>query len=160
MEANGIEELTGTLKWDPVLRKESADSGCDFVPLNGSVVSPDRGWSMAGSVADQVAAHAARNRELVALIVKKGADPTARRTIDLHFWAPDELSARRLTDALREFGLDKVVSNQTEADPSLWSVEGQILASVDYVVAEFFVERLVTLAAFHEADFDGWGTSL
>ena len=115
---------------------------------------------MAGSVADQVAAHAARNRELVTLIVKKGADPTARRTIDLHFWAPDELSARRLIEALREFGLDKVVSNQTEADASVWNVEGQILASVDYVVAELFVERLVTLAAAHEADFDGWGTSL
>ena len=115
---------------------------------------------MADSVADQVASHAARNRELVALIMKKGADTTERRTIDLHFWAPDELSARRLTDALREFGLDKVVSNQTKADPSLWNVEGQILASVDYVVAEFFVERLVTLAAAHEADVDGWGTSL
>ena len=115
---------------------------------------------MADSVADQVAAHAARNRELVALIVKKGGDLTSRRAIDLHFWAPHELSARRLADALREFGLDKVTSNQTETDPSLWNVEGAILASVDDVVADAFVERLVTMAAAHDADFDGWGTHL
>jgi regulator of RNase E activity RraB len=115
---------------------------------------------MADSVADQVAAHAARNRKLVALIVKKGADRTARRAIDLHFWAPDELSARRLADALREVGVDKVASNQTEADPSLWNVEGEISASVDDVVADAFVERFVTLAAAHGADFDGWGTAL
>lgn len=115
---------------------------------------------MADDVADRVAAHAARNRELVALIVTKGGDVTARRTINLHFWAAGEPSATRLADALRELGLDNVTSNQTDADPALWNVEGELRASVDDVVAHAFVERLVTLAAAHEADFDGWGTAL
>jgi regulator of RNase E activity RraB len=115
---------------------------------------------MADSVASSVAAHAARNRELVTLISRKGGDLTARRVIDLHFWAPDEGSAGRLADALRAFGVGEVVSNRVESDSSLWNVEGQILASVDQVVADDFVECLVSLARAHQADFDGWGTSL
>jgi hypothetical protein len=115
---------------------------------------------MPDSVVNSAAAHAARNRELVALISKKGGDLTVRRVIDLHFWAPDEGSAERLADALRACGVGEVISNRTESDSSLWNVEGQILASVDQVVADDFVERLVSLAGSHRSDFDGWGTSL
>ena len=115
---------------------------------------------MPDNVASSIAAHAARNRELVALISKEGGDLTARRVIDLHFWAPDEVSAEKLTDALRALGVGEVVSSQSDSDPSLWNVEGQILASVDDVVADEFVERLVSLARAHGSDFDGWGTSL
>src|SRR6516162_1442777 len=101
---------------------------------------------MPDSVVNSAAAHAARNRELVALISKKGGDLAARRVIDLHFWAHDEGTAERLADALRAFGVGEVVSDQTESGSSLWNVEGQILASVNEVVAGEFVERLVSLA--------------
>ncbi len=115
---------------------------------------------MRDSVAEQVTGHATRNQELITLIVRKGGDLAARRLIDLHFWAPDEESAGRLVEALREFGVGKVVSNQTESAPSLWNVEGQIPASVDQVVADAFVEDLVSLAVAHGSEFDGWGTQL
>jgi len=115
---------------------------------------------MPDSVSSSVAAHAARNRDLVALISKKGGDLTARRVIDLHFWSPDKTSAGRLTHALREFGVDQIKSNQSKSDPSLWNVEGQILASVNEVVADEFVHRLVSLAVANRSVFDGWGTSL
>ena len=59
--------------------------------------------------ASSVAAHAARNRELVALISKKGGDLAARRVIDLHFWAHDDAKklARGLKAALEHVNLAK-----------------------------------------------------
>src|SRR5262245_56174894 len=97
------------------------------IPAGGTPAtnpSGRHGGPMPDRVASSVAAHAARNRELVALISKKGGDLAARRVIDLHFSAPDEASARVLAGALRAFGVGEVVSNRPESDSSLWSLEG------------------------------------
>ena len=107
-----------------------------------------------------LAGHEARNRELVALITRKGGNLEVDRTVDLHFWAHDAARAEALAQALRECGLSNVIARVSAKDAAVWNVEGQIVRSVLQVVEPRFVERFAMLAASHHADFDGWGTSL
>jgi regulator of RNase E activity RraB len=107
---------------------------------------------------EQVRAHHARNRELVELIRREGGDLDVQRTIDLHFWAPDEPSADELSVALQDLGSSEVAVDP--ADPSSWSVETLFLGAITQIVAESMVERLVALAIEHGCVFDGWGTEL
>ena len=108
---------------------------------------------------DVIAGHVARNRNLCKLLESKGADLTAKRTIDLHFWADGELAAQRLADVLRGRGWSHVEINPTE-DGSVWNVELHIEASVLEVVDHGFVEAIAGLAIDNQGQFDGWGTSV
>ena len=106
-----------------------------------------------------VAGHVVRNRELCKLIESKGTNLTAKRTIDLHFWADGQLAAHRLANALRERGWSHVEFNPTEND-NIWNVEVHIEASVIDIVDHGFTEDIARLAMDNQSEFDGWGTSL
>jgi len=110
------------------------------------------------SLEDVVAGHIARNQGLCKLIESKGADLAVARTIDLLFWADDELAAHRLAAALRNRGYGKVTLGPT--DDEIWSVEVEINASVAEVVENGFTEQLAQLAMDNRGEFDGWGTSV
>jgi len=111
-------------------------------------------------ISDIVAQHAARNQELVALISRKGGNLQIERTVDLHFWAFNETDATGLAEALRARGLSNVISRVSAKDPAVWNVEGQVVGSLLQVTEARFVEELARVAVAHNADFDGWGTSL
>jgi len=103
--------------------------------------------------------HTARNRELKNLISSKGVALDDRRLIDLHFWAMNERAAENLATALNQAGYPVTVKSKVEGCDQ-WNVESQIETSPIAVTAQFFVESLVRLAATHESEFDGWGTSI
>jgi len=107
-----------------------------------------------------IQSHLARNRELKKLITSRGVDLEEKRTIDLHFWAYGEVAAHELEIALEAAGYLVSVSKPSEGDSGLWSVESQINTSPPAVTTPFFVEKVVRLAAKHQAEFDGWGTSI
>lgn len=111
-------------------------------------------------IAKGLAAHAARNRELVALIDGKGADLRIERTVDLHFWASDNVAANGLADALRECRVMNVLAELSASGHGVWNVEGQIVGTVLQVVEPGFIEKFVRLALAHVGRFDGWGTRL
>ncbi|MEO8382496.1 MAG: ribonuclease E inhibitor RraB [Acidobacteriota bacterium] len=111
-------------------------------------------------IEEVIGRHEARNRELVDLITRKGGNLEIDRTVDLHFWAYDAARAESLAEALRECGLRNVIARVSAKDAAVWNVEGQIVRSVLQVVGRNFVARFAILASSHEADFDGWGTSL
>jgi hypothetical protein len=111
-------------------------------------------------IEQEIQEHCARNRELLKLIASKGVDATVSRPIDLHFWAPNESAARKLSAALEQLGYFPVFTNRSIDDSSLWNVETNIDASPLSVGAPSFVETLVQLAYEHHAAFDGWGTSI
>ena len=103
--------------------------------------------------------HLARNRELKKLIANKGVDPEKKRIIDLHFWASSEGAANDLALALKDAGHGAASRGRVDGS-DLWNVETQVEASPLAVTTPFFVERLVRLAADHDAEFDGWGTAI
>jgi hypothetical protein len=111
-------------------------------------------------ILEAVAAHQARNRELVKLIESKGASITQSRPIDLHFWVQDEDTARKLEQALQREGCSTSSAIAPVGDDERWSVEGHIQASVANVTDKVFTEKLVRLAVEYGGEFDGWGTSL
>jgi regulator of RNase E activity RraB len=111
-------------------------------------------------IEQEIQKHCARNRELLKLIASKGGDAAVSRPIDLHFWASNEATARKLAAALEQRGYAPVSTNTSVDDPSLWNVEANIDASPLSVVALSFVEALVKLACEHDSAFDGWGTSI
>jgi hypothetical protein len=116
--------------------------------------------SFNSKIAAIVIEHNARNAALVELIRQKGGDLASERTIDLHFWAPDEHLARGLVGALNQIGLQDVLANPSTGRDDLWNVEGRLQSSINDVIAIQFVERFAALALKHGATFDGWGTAL
>jgi hypothetical protein len=110
------------------------------------------------SVQSSVAAHEARNRELTKVFLGHGADLSCPRTIDLHFWAPDQQAAEDLAEALNLRGLQDAFCKAPADSEKLWNVEAHATASVTQVTDRSFVEDLVRLAASCRSDFDGWGT--
>ena len=108
----------------------------------------------------QVARHAGRNRELVALITSKGGDLQLERTVDLHFWASQQGAAAQLAKALAAAGVSDVHTSLSKSESGLWNVEGHVRESVVTVVDPEFVEKFVRIAQTFEGRFEGWGTSL
>jgi hypothetical protein len=104
--------------------------------------------------------HASRNRELVALIERKGGELENPRTIDLHFWSAGRAFAERLVSALCELGMRNVVTGAPQGLEDEWNVEASYRGSVRQVIEPAFVERLILLADGLESRFDGWGTNL
>jgi len=102
--------------------------------------------------------HFARNDELKKVIAGKGVREN-RRLIDLHFWAMNQGAAENLVIAPNEAGYPVTMKGKVDGCDS-WSVESQIERSPLEVTDKFFVESLVRLAAAHQAEFDGWGTSI
>lgn len=110
-------------------------------------------------IKELIQGHIARNRELKNLLAEKGIDLVETRIVDLHFWASNEKAANDLALALDLIGYPTTKTSRSNGS-DLWNVESQVEASPLAVTDRFFVERLVRLAADHEAEFDGWGTAI
>ncbi len=111
------------------------------------------------TIEELIQGHVARNRELKNLLPEKGVDLVETRIVELHFWASDEKAANDLALALDLIGYPAAKPSRSN-DSDLWNVESQVEASPLAATDPFFVERLVRLAAEHEAEFDGWGISI
>jgi len=106
-----------------------------------------------------IASHVARNWKLCQLTENKGADLSAKRCIDLYFWAENEFAAHRLANTLRECGWSQIKLNPLDHD-TVWNVEVQIEASVVEIIDLVFTEKLSRLAMDNQSKFDGWGASI
>lgn len=73
-----------------------------------------------------VSCHIARTSHSFGASSAKVSTSTEPRTVDLHFWAPDEVAARQLAASLVEFGATNVHFNQTSTDdqPSEYQIWG------------------------------------
>jgi hypothetical protein len=105
-----------------------------------------------------VAAHRARNEKLSELILSRGASLAETRNIDFFFYAASLRDAQALASELEDGGFSQITVG--EEVQSRWPITGVYVASVDQVIQETFVDRLVRLAAKLGGKFDGWGTSI
>jgi hypothetical protein len=114
------------------------------------------------SIDDNLLHHSARNEQLIAVLKKKVVSLTEARTIDLHFWAWSEAGARSIAGELGTRGIviQRIAPAQCDTEPDVWSVEASVERSVDTVTAAEFIREMITLAAKHSGEFDGWGTSV
>ena len=106
---------------------------------------------------DAVARHRARNEKLAEKIRQLGGDLQDPRAIDFFFYAPDNDEAAALAGDLVALGF---VNVRTGERRSVWAVTAERRASVNEIIETEFVTRLVSLAAKHRAEFDGWGTAV
>ena len=108
---------------------------------------------------DAVARHLARNEKLLEALDRHSADRAIMRSIDFFFYASDRPQALALAESLRAAGFENVTVGEQPRDGQ-WSIQAVRIDTIDAVIAEGFVQRLVAVAAKHSADFDGWGTSV
>jgi regulator of RNase E activity RraB len=112
------------------------------------------------AVADQIAAHEARNRELLKTLVAKGVDLAALRSVELFFVARSEAQAVELAVAIKSRNLGAVrVDHRQNSEPA-WFVSVQAHASPESACGSEFTRAMVRLAQSHGADYDGWGTEV
>ncbi|HKO56920.1 MAG TPA: ribonuclease E inhibitor RraB [Thermoanaerobaculia bacterium] len=102
--------------------------------------------------------HLARNVELLEMIRENGGDETTDGPVDFFFIARSEEGAHALESELTAAGYHVAVAGEEEE--SLWSVQAVRFSTVGEVTSEPFVERMVSLASKHDADFDGWGIAI
>ena len=108
----------------------------------------------------QIAAHDARNRQLLAALAAKGIDLQAIRQVDLYFWSNSESEARRLAAVLESRKYDTVGVDRSSGPGAAWSVKASILATPHDIAASGYSRALVGLAIDHDSQFDGWGTEV
>ena len=114
------------------------------------------------NVADDIAAHNARNAALKGRLLENNVDLNEPRPIDLHFWASDQESAALLGKALYDQGflLTALAPSQSDESEELWVVDAKTTESPNRVISTSFTEKLVNLAASLQCRYDGWGTLL
>src|SRR5215813_8713345 len=94
-------------------------------------------------------------------IASYGIDLGKRRVIDLSFWAPDEQSATRLSEALqRNESGTPVVLPPVDGSRSRWLVGVTLNASVDFITIKENVATFLLFADKYDCEYDGWGTAL
>jgi hypothetical protein len=116
--------------------------------------------SISERIAELRAGHSARNAELTQRLLSSGVDLSAMRSIDLHFWAPDEHEAHALSDLLTAKDRSATTLIRESADNNQWNVEAHIESSVQKVTSETFTFELIDLACAVNSQFDGWGTAI
>ncbi|HEV7919828.1 MAG TPA: ribonuclease E inhibitor RraB [Thermoanaerobaculia bacterium] len=104
--------------------------------------------------------HLARNVELLEMIRENGGDESTEGPVDFFFIARSETGANALEAELTAGGFDVVMAGDGEEEEGLWSVQAGRFGTVGEVTSEPFVERMVSLATKHDADFDGWGMAI
>src|SRR5215469_6995749 len=94
-------------------------------------------------------------------IVSYGIDLSKTRVLDLSFWAPDELTATQLSEALqRNEGGTPVVLPPADGSQPRWLVGITLNASVDFITAKENVATFLLFADKYDCEYDGWGTAL
>jgi regulator of RNase E activity RraB len=111
-------------------------------------------------IRNEVAAHEARNHELLKRVLAHPADPSAPRTIDVFFWSESLEAANTLAAALAVQGCSSVQIGAGSGQPRMWSIGGQVETSAEAAASLTFTESFVRLAAAHGSSYDGWGTEL
>lgn len=104
--------------------------------------------------------HLARNVELLEMIRENGGDEATEGPVDFFFIARSEAGAKALEAELSADGFEVATAGDEEDGEGLWSVQAVRFSTVGEVTSEPFVERMVSLAAKHDADFDGWGIAI
>lgn len=105
--------------------------------------------------------HLARNVELLDMIRENGGDESTEGPVDFFFIARSAAGAKALEAELTAGGFDVATAgDDEEEEDGLWSVQAVRFSTVGEVTSEPFVERMVALAAKHDADFDGWGMAI
>ena len=114
------------------------------------------------SIEENLLHHSRRNERLIAVLNEKAVSLTDARTIDLHFWAWSEVGARSIAEELGTRGMviQQIAPTECDRESDVWSVEASVERSVDTVTASEFIREMITLAAKHSGEFDGWGTSV
>ena len=112
------------------------------------------------SEAEALDGHNARNRQLINVLVGKGATLDTPRVLDIFFSAPSELVGKAVAVGLQELGMTGVEVRPTVNPSGDWVVEGHLQASVEHMTSPSFTLLLVRHAADHDSDYDGWGTEL
>ncbi len=109
------------------------------------------------SLDEQIAAHAARNKDLASTISNYGISLDKERLADINFWSPDETTANKLEEALSR---NEFANVRLSAGPTKWAVTAQLKAPVTTLISAEFTELLVLLADKYGSVYDGWGTAL
>ena len=113
------------------------------------------------TIRESLRGHEARNAKLLDDLKAKHADLATSRSIDHHFWAPDQRSAALLAKSLYDRGyLVLMISPAETKDGQLWNVEAGFKRSLVAAASAGVTEELVTLAAQFDAEYDGWGSSI
>jgi hypothetical protein len=109
------------------------------------------------SIEQDIAGHRARNQSLLRRIEESGVSLTDSRACDIHFFCPDRAAAMCLTA-----DLESELGCEVNANPSNdgWSLEAKKTISPHQLTSSEMTEKLVRLAAQHNSQFDGWGTSI
>jgi len=90
-------------------------------------------------------------------ITSYGIDLGKRRVIDLSFWAPDEQSATRLSEAWqRNEGGVPVVLPPVDGTRSRWLVGVTLTASVDFITTKENAATFLLFADKYDCEYDGW----
>ncbi len=107
-------------------------------------------------------ANDARNTELLDAIRREGVSLDQPRSVDVHFWAPDQRRAALLARELYAGGFLVLVLAPCERTDGTqcWNVEAGVNRSPNEAAARATTEELVRLSARFESTYDGWGTRL
>ena len=113
------------------------------------------------AIQQDIAAHRRRNSTLVQDISERGGDTQRERSIDCFFHTRSEDNAIALSALLHAQGFrDISITHSEDGGDHPWTVQGVLTCTVVAFTAPNCVEKLVRIAAQHDAVFDGWGTPL
>jgi hypothetical protein len=110
----------------------------------------------------EVMAHDARNAALRADLENRGVDLQSPRSIELHFWSPNQRSAALLGKSLYDRGfLVLVLGPAVNAEGNRrWNLEVGANLPAERALDTAFTRDLVNLANQQSSEYDGWGTSV
>ena len=113
-------------------------------------------------IRESINAHDARNAELLRTIVEKGIALDRERSVEFHFWAPNQTNAAGLAKELYNYGylVLAISPTQVEDGSTWWNVEAEIKRTPEDAASRETSEGLVRLATQFEGSYDGWGTSI
>jgi len=113
-------------------------------------------------IRESISGHDARNAELRRTIRAKGVALDEQRSVEHHFWAPNQTNAAELARELYNHGYLVLAISPTELEDGsvCWNVEAETKRTPEEAASHETSEELVRLAAQFNGSYDGWGTSL
>jgi hypothetical protein len=109
-----------------------------------------------------LAKHRDRNAQLRQVLSERAVNFSQERPVDVHFWVWSQRDAAVLArDLFKQGFLVKLLSSASSPDdPSRWTVDAGARVAPERMLGDEFTERMIRLAAEHDAIYDGWGTEL
>ena len=111
---------------------------------------------------DEPRRHWERNAELRKSLIAQHVTLTEERPIEVFFRAQTQRDAAILARELyrRGFLVTLLAPASTSDAAGGWTVAARVIAPPEEVLGEKFTERMLQLAAEHDAVYDGWGASV